>query len=50
MVSCHIFNNYLLIASLNTILIAAVPSELKLINVVSVLTIILLNYIILLII
>ncbi|XP_012537171.1 venom acid phosphatase Acph-1 [Monomorium pharaonis] len=36
MVLRHIFNNYLLIAiiSLNAILIAAVPSELKLINVV----------------
>jgi len=38
MVSCHNFNNYLLIAiSLNAILIAAVPFELILVNVVSVL-------------
>lgn len=37
MVSCKIFDNYLSIAiiSLNIILIGAVPSELKLVNVVS---------------
>lgn len=37
MISCHIFDNYLSIAimSLNIILIGTVPSELKLVNVVS---------------